>query len=204
MATRTGNDAYHWEANAPILQTIWDAAGIDTIDASNQPRSIINLNAGTFSSIGNAVYSYNNLSIAKGVVIENAKGGNGNDILFGNEVSNRLEGGLGDDIYAGYKYGTASGNDVIKDTGGNDILEITNNRADAGLGNVKIQHTGGSLVLTLTVGNSVTLENFYSGNSAGSGAIETLAGIDWDISLVGLATQLEDGAYTTLGDIFAA
>ena len=38
-------------------------------------------------------------TIANGVVIENAIGGNGNDTLIGNNAANRLEGGAGDDIY---------------------------------------------------------------------------------------------------------
>jgi hypothetical protein len=209
--TRTGNDTYHWDTNANILQTIWDAGGVDTIDASNQAQSIINLNAGEYSSIGlrdaaPGFYSgRDNLAIAKGVVIENAKGGSGNDILIGNEADNRLEGGLGNDTYAGYKLGAAIGNDDIRDTGGNDRIEIANAKRDAGLENVEIRHTGSNLVLTLSVDNSITILNFYaSGTSSGSGAIETLAGTDWLVNLVGVADDLAANSYITLGDIWSA
>jgi serralysin len=210
----SGNNTYTWANNPEILQTIWDSGGIDTIDASNQTGNcIINLNAGTFSSIGihTAVYTgtggytgKNNIAIAKNVIIENAKGGSGNDILYANAVNNKLEGGAGNDTYAGYKCGVTTGNDIIRDTGGTDVLEISNAKTEAALKAVKISHTGNDLVLTLSASDSITLESFYTGNSAGSGAIETLTGTNWSISLVGVADQLAaEGAYTTLGDIFA-
>lgn len=52
MTTRTGNDVYQWDKGESFLTTLWDAGGVDTIDASNQSASIINLNEGTYSSIG--------------------------------------------------------------------------------------------------------------------------------------------------------
>lgn len=131
MTTRTGDDVYRWERGEAFLTTLWDAGGNDTIDASNQTASIINLNAGTFSSIGivdvnalkfslsqqfaaypaewihqqidsfansNSLYlGKDNLAIAYGVTIENAIGGNGNDVLIGNAADNTLRGGAGND-----------------------------------------------------------------------------------------------------------
>lgn len=49
-----GNTVYSWLDDSPrIIQSLVDSGGADTIDASNQTRrSIINLNPGTFSSIG--------------------------------------------------------------------------------------------------------------------------------------------------------
>jgi serralysin len=210
--TRSGDTTYSWENTPEILQTIWDAGGVDAIDASNQTKDcVINLNAGEYSSIGlrNAApdlyFGQNNLAIAKGVVIENAKGGSGNDTLIGNAVDNRLEGGLGNDTYAGYKLGASIGNDIIRDTGGNDRIEIANARADAGLENVEIRHTGGNLVLTLSAGNSITISDFYaSGTTPGSGAIETLAGLDWSIGLAGVADDLAANSHISLGDIWFA
>ena len=38
-----------------------------------------------------------NVFIAKGVTIENAIGGSGNDLLIGNSASNELKGGAGND-----------------------------------------------------------------------------------------------------------
>lgn len=51
--TNTGNTTYSFTDSQAMLQNIVDSGGLDTIDGSNQTnRSIINLNAGSFSSIG--------------------------------------------------------------------------------------------------------------------------------------------------------
>ena len=139
-ATASGNDNYRWGTNAEILQTIWDGGGTDTIDASNQVfRSVINLNAGKYSSIGLRLTDaqikqglnipswydeplsadlYNgqdNLAIARGVVIENAEGGRAADSLVGNAVGNRLAGNGGNDVLSG-----GAGNDRLVGGGGVD------------------------------------------------------------------------------------
>ena len=49
----TGNTTYSFAVSPETIQTIVDAGGADTIDASNQTReNVIDLNAGAFSSIG--------------------------------------------------------------------------------------------------------------------------------------------------------
>ena len=54
--TSDGNTTYSFSNGPETIQTITDSGGTDTIDASSQTReNIINLNAGTFSSIG--IYS---------------------------------------------------------------------------------------------------------------------------------------------------
>jgi Ca2+-binding RTX toxin-like protein len=140
--TRTGNDIYHWSNNAEILETIWDAGGTDTIDCSNQTLTcIIDLRAGNYSSIGLRLTDaekrlgldlpvwftaalpadiYNgshNLAIAKGVVIEKALGGSGNDQLIGNTANNLLSGGGGNDSLSG-----GAGNDTLDGGAGIDAL----------------------------------------------------------------------------------
>ena len=116
--TRTGDTVYGHNSNAgsifsfstytsgaPAL-TIYDNGGTDTLDASGYSNAqTINLAAESFSSIGG--FS-NNISIARGTVVENAKGGSGVDTINGNAASNRLEGG--------------NGNDVLNGGGGNDTL----------------------------------------------------------------------------------
>ena len=64
----------------------------------------INLNDGTFSSLG----AKDNLAIAFGVIIENAVGGSAGDTITGNQWDNSLTG--------------AGGNDVLDGRGGNDHL----------------------------------------------------------------------------------
>lgn len=63
-------------------------------------------------------YSWtNNLGIAYSTVIENAKGGAGNDRITGNAADNRLEGGAGNDVLLG-----AAGDDFLVGGAGDDIL----------------------------------------------------------------------------------
>ena len=51
--TRSEDTAYSFDVTPYTIQTIYDSDGTDTFDASNQTNpSTINLNAGTFSSIG--------------------------------------------------------------------------------------------------------------------------------------------------------
>lgn len=140
--TRTGNNTYRWEANAEILETIWDAGGVDTIDASNQTlANVINLTPGSYSSIAlrqtdtqkrtaldlptwftqplpaDLYDGSNNLAIAKGVTIEHAKGGSGADRITGNAAHNQLSGNAGNDTLLG-----GNGNDLLRGGAGNDIL----------------------------------------------------------------------------------
>ena len=121
MNTRTGDDVYKFSTTQQ-LRAIWDAGGIDTIDASNQTvAAIINLDDGEFSSIGRRVYGVaaDNIAIAYGVTIENAKGGSGADKIFGNDVANVLSGNAGNDILDG-----ELGADTLRGGRGNDIYVI--------------------------------------------------------------------------------
>jgi serralysin len=119
-STRTGDNIYSWVTNESFLQTIWDGGGTDTISAANQTRNaFINLNAGSFSSIGarGSADAKDNVAIAYGVTIENATGGSGNDTIYGNGVANFLRGGDGNDYIWG-----ADGNDTLYGENGNDTL----------------------------------------------------------------------------------
>ena len=165
MTTRTGDTTYGFNSNAgrdhfdfdatpwPTM-TIWDAGGVDTLDASGyNVQQMIDLTPGSLSSIGGVTYEEalaelsfaqvnanraaagygpvsqatydanmaafaaqpdyrgrltDNVGIAYGATIENAKGGGGNDVIFGNTVNNELHGN--------------GGNDVLEGRGGNDTL----------------------------------------------------------------------------------
>ena len=103
MSYKTGNDIYTWSVGQKIFETIWDAGGNDTIDASNQSSAVtINLNSGQWSTIGGTfwngqLYVNDYLTIAYGAVIENAAGTSLNDTLIGNQANNVLDGGAGID-----------------------------------------------------------------------------------------------------------
>lgn len=144
MTTRTGDTVYGFNSNAPtayrllsandqFVIAIWDAGGNDTLDFSGYATDqIISLKDNTFSSVGALTA---NVAIAKNAVIENAKGGSGNDIIFGNWFANSIWGNDGSDtilgdngddhLYGGvgtdYLYGGPD-NDVLVSGGGEDFL----------------------------------------------------------------------------------
>lgn len=114
--------------------SIWDAGGIDTIDASGlATAAFIDLRPGYFSAIGNSntvavvggatpsmpSSGIKNVSIAYGAYIENATGTSNNDLIVGNMLGNNLFGGDGDDVLYG------EGADSIYDAGDGDYTRIT-------------------------------------------------------------------------------
>ena len=109
--TRTGDTTYGFNSNTgrdflsaytsadKVVFSVWDSGGNDTLDFSGFTQNQkINLNEASFSDVGGLV---GNVSIAKGVTVENAIGGSGDDLLIGNDVSNELKGGAGNDIIYG-------------------------------------------------------------------------------------------------------
>jgi serralysin len=104
-----------FDANSPIVFSVWDAGGTDTFDFSGYTQAqVINLNAGGFSDIGGYL---GNVSIAVGVLIENAVGGSGADRIEGNAAANTVFAGAGDDVVNGY-----GGDDVLSGNQGRDTL----------------------------------------------------------------------------------
>ena len=137
--SNAGSSVYDFTINTLPVITIWDADGVDTIDVSNGPFStghnqIINLNPGTYSSVGGLT---NNLALAFAVdglgriqgvhggfdptsivnYIENAIGGLGNDTITGNDAQNMLDGRAGNDVLNG-----GNGIDTLIGGAGNDVL----------------------------------------------------------------------------------
>jgi serralysin len=98
--------------------SVWDAGGSDTFDFSGyRENQNINLNVASFSDVGGLK---KNVSIAKGVTIENAIGGSGNDVIVGNDSGNSIDGGDGNDIIYG-----GAGQDILKGGKGTDIFVYT-------------------------------------------------------------------------------
>jgi serralysin len=141
-STRTGDTVYGFGSNAgPIYDfsanpapqyCIWDAGGNDTLNCAGYAQNaVINLNAGTFSNIGNAIA---NVSIALGVTVENAIGGGGNDAITGNPADNILSGNGGNDAIDG-----GAGSDTVVYSGarwqyqteysGSGVVHIVDGRA---------------------------------------------------------------------------
>ena len=140
MTTRTGNTTYGFNSNTGenhftiasssqgAVFSIWDAGGNDTLDLSGySTNSDIDLRAEAFSSAGpgDATSTITtdgryNISIARGVIIENAIGGSGNDTMTGNGVANTLTGNDGNDTFVG-----GVGADVLRGGQGFDTSNYT-------------------------------------------------------------------------------
>ncbi len=104
----TGDAAYAISSGTQqAVYSIWDGGGNDTLDFSGYATGqLIDLVAGNFSNVGALT---KNVSIAWGATIENARGGDGNDQLFGNAVANSLFGNAGNDTLVG-----GAGNDHLE------------------------------------------------------------------------------------------
>jgi Ca2+-binding RTX toxin-like protein len=109
----TGNTTYTG-SRTKTVDVIWDTSGVDVLNASSHTDDVVlNLREGRFSSFD----AKDDVVIAYGTRIENAKGGAGNDILRGDVWRNSLIGGNGkDSLYGGGRNDTIGGGD------GNDRL----------------------------------------------------------------------------------
>ena len=173
--TRAGDTTYGFNSTAGrsiydanqfpnVAYTIFDSGGIDTLDYSGfTGAQLINLNPETFGNFGNG--NVGNLVIARGVIIENAIGGSGNDTLIGNAADNILTGGAGTNRLTG-----GAGNDTFRDTLANlsgdtitdfsigDRIVFTNATPGAftfSLSGSTLTYSGGSLTLTGVSGTLV-------------------------------------------------
>lgn len=130
MTTRTGDTTYGFNATAGqpwftaatassvLIFAVWDAGGTDTFDFSGYGAAqVIDLRQGGFSNVGALI---GNVSIAIGVVIENAVGGSGADTIYGNAVDNRITGGAGNDRIDG-----GLGSDTVLYSGNRAAYTIT-------------------------------------------------------------------------------
>jgi Ca2+-binding RTX toxin-like protein len=170
--TRTGDTVYGFGSNVsgsmaaifdftvnanPIL-TIYDAAGVDTLNLSGwDTNCMINLAPGSFSS-GNSMT--NNIAIAYSCFIENAVGGSAADQITGNALANRLDGGAGNDSLFG-----SDGDDVLIAGLGDDLL-------DGGDGNDSVVFGGSYGSYTYTYTENVGF-NFY-GTVSGSDTVREM------------------------------
>lgn len=171
--TRKGNTTYGFNSNTerdhytltsakdlPFF-CVWDNGGEDTLDFSGfKQDQKINLNAESLSNIGGRE---GNVSIAKGVRVENAIGGSGNDVVIGNRDNNRITGGAGQDtliggegadtfVYNKVSDSSLSNPDILEDfTSGTDKIDLSKLLNDAGIKalNLVERHTGKKGELTL-------------------------------------------------------
>jgi hypothetical protein len=168
-------------------ETIWDTGGIDVIVYDGTGRATIDLTAATldYSLTGAGVLSFvdqipgtagldgifGGFTIANGVVIENATGGSGNDVLIGNSANNGIEGRGGNDMLTGrggndrFVFATGYDADTVTDfvAGANtddkiDLRAFTNIQSLADLLAISTQQ-GANTVIDFGGGDTLTLLN---------------------------------------------
>ncbi|MBC3382872.1 M10 family metallopeptidase [Pseudomonas sp. SWRI179] len=185
---QTGNNTYRWESGQSVFETIWDAGGVDTIDASNQLAAVrINLNEGQFSKIGQAFLNLDTqtafnegLAIAYGAKIENAFGSANGDTLIGNALANVLNGRAGEDTMIG-----GAGNDTyVIDSIGDKVQESSTLASEIDAVISSVSYVLGANLETLRLGASANingtgnaLNNRIDGN-AGANTLDGGSGID--------------------------
>ncbi|MBI5107139.1 MAG: M10 family metallopeptidase C-terminal domain-containing protein [Rhodocyclales bacterium] len=128
-----GNDTYVLDPDTPMIVTLWDGGGTDTLSIADFTYgSSISLVPGTFSRLvipsdplppgysGGTQPTYDgtdNLAIAFDAWIENVVGGHGADQVIGNERDNQVDSGEGNDTLIG-----GAGDDTLAGGSGNDSL----------------------------------------------------------------------------------
>ncbi|MFL1561808.1 M10 family metallopeptidase C-terminal domain-containing protein [Pseudomonas sp. O64] len=184
--SNTGREVYSLKSarDRPVF-SVWDGGGNDTLDFSGfTGKQNISLKAETFSDVGGL---RGNVSIAKGVTVENAIGGSGSDTLTGNEQSNRLKGGGGADtlhggggadtfVYDRVSDSTPQNPDIIKDfTSGIDKIDVAGVLREAGLKSLnfadRFSGRAGDAVITH---DSTTGRSTLAVDTKGSGTADML------------------------------
>ncbi|MEO7366138.1 MAG: M10 family metallopeptidase C-terminal domain-containing protein, partial [Sphingomicrobium sp.] len=208
--SNTGLAIYNASANPGVGYTIFDSGGIDTLDYSGfNVRQQINLNAETFSNVGPGI---GNVAIARGVVIENAITGGGNDSLTGNAAANILTGNAGNDTLNGGAGADTLiggfGNDIyIVDQAGDVIIEGANAGTDMLVAKASyVLGTGVEVETMTTINASATTSINLTGNefaqslygNAGDNILTGMGGSDY---LVGGAGN--DQYYVDTSDFIA-
>jgi Ca2+-binding RTX toxin-like protein len=177
QAYNTGNNVYTLTdvADDAWYQCIWDTGGNDTIAYSGTWDAQIDLTAATldYSPTGAGAISFlhnptplpansfrtkGGFTIANGVVIENATGGSGNDVLIGNSANNTLTGN--------------AGNDALLGRGGDD-------RIIAGAGNDQVMGGDGFDVVSLGAGNDIFVAELGTKMSTKAGSMSIDVITDW-------------------------
>lgn len=208
-AINAGNNTYNFQSDFGdhVARTIVDTGGIDTLNFSwVTADQRIDLTPEVYSNTGGLI---GNLGIARGTVIENATGGSGNDILYGNGAANVLVGGGGNDILFGRggadtlnggigndTYALTNENDTVIDSGGIDTITSTISRTLAAYATIE------RLTLTGTAnvnGTGNALANIITGNS-GNNVLDGAGGIDSLIGGLGNDTYMLGAENDTVTD----
>ena len=117
--TDTAPDFISTRLANPAALTLYDTGGTDTLDLrTDQEDQRIDLRPEGISDVYGLT---GNLVIARDVLIENAIAGFGNDVIIGNDATNRLKGGDGDHTLDG-----GPGADMLDGGAGSDTASYEN------------------------------------------------------------------------------
>ena len=119
----------NWVLSAERANIIGDGSGRDTLDASAFGGGVtIDLRPGYWGYLGtqaDSIVKAAQVTVNFGTVIENLRGGAGDDSLHGNEAANRIEGGAGNDTLTG-----GAGSDTLDGGLGRDVAVYAGKFAD--------------------------------------------------------------------------
>lgn len=171
--SNTGRDFLSASSNADkLVFSVWDGGGNDTLDFSGFTQNQkINLNETAFSDVGGLV---GNVSIAKGVTVENAFGGAGNDLIIGNNAANLIKGGAGNDLL----YGGGGADQLWGGAGSDTFVFGASSDSRPGAADKIFDFTSGSDKIDLsgiTKGAGLTFVNAFTGH-AGDAVLNYAAG----------------------------
>ena len=208
--TRIGDTTYGFNSNAgqiynfgdaiysghtPAL-AIFDNGGTDTLDLSGYgQQQRIDLNAEARSDVGG---EFNNVSIARGTVIENAIGGSGVDTITGNAANNTLNGGAGADILNGGEGSDTLiggvGADTMNGGDGSDYYYV-DNVGDTAAETNAVQATGGFDIVIATANFTLgtNIEQLVLRGAANAGTGNSSNNILYGLES-GLALTFDGGA----------
>jgi len=212
----TGDDVYQLgDANDPgvYYETIWDTGGTDEIRYSGERDTQIDLLAATidYTPTGGGVVSFvdgiwGGYTIARGVVIENASGGSGDDILLGNSAANVLTGNQGEDRLLGREGDDAliggNGNDTLEGGDGEDNLHGGNGNdvVNGGAGDDMLTGGNGNDVFAFTdLGGADAITDFFRGESKPGGKNKNDGQDKIDLSGLDAVSGGGDDAFSWVG-----
>lgn len=171
--TNAANSGTGWLA-------IWDTGGTDTIRYDGSRNVTIDLRPATlqyeeggggFISAANGIAG--GFTIANGVIIENAIGGSGHDLLVGNDVANTLTGNGGTDFLFG-----GGGNDSLYGGNGNDTIfgGTGHDYIDGGANNDTLHGNSGSDTIITSSGTNLIYGSSGADTITGGGGSDTIYG----------------------------